>query len=110
MLHGDALLFDDREAVAERIRDAFHDRADEMAAGVHQREADERAAGERIGVRRAFAGEVRQEEQAFGAGRRDGGFFGEDIVDVDLAFLGVGGERFAELRCGTIAANRRRRA
>ena len=59
-----ALLLDDRQAVAERIGDAFHDRADHVAARVLERQADERAAGVRVGVRRAFAGEVGQEEQA----------------------------------------------
>ena len=39
----------------------------------------------RVGVRRALAGEVGQEEQPFAAGRRHGGFFGEHVVDVDLA-------------------------
>ena len=59
LLHGDAQLFDDRQAVAHGVGHAFHDAADQVAAGVRERQADEAAAGERIGVRRALAGEIR---------------------------------------------------
>src|SRR5262245_53664283 len=66
-----------------------------MSSAVLERETDKRAAGERIGMRRALAGEVRQEEDAFRAWRRNSRFFGEHIVRVDLAALRFGRERLA---------------
>ena len=55
------------EPVPESERDALDDRPGEMAPVVGEREADERAAGERVRVRAALAREVRQEQQAVAA-------------------------------------------
>ena len=51
----------------ERAR--LEDRAAEVGAPVGQRQADERARGCRVPDGRAFAGQVRQEDDAVGAGR-----------------------------------------
>ena len=56
------------EAVAQAVGDALEHGADERAAVVPQREADEGAARVRVGVRRPLAGEVGQEDQALHAG------------------------------------------
>ena len=64
----DAELAQQVERVAQPVRDALEHRAGERAAVVAQREAGERAARVRVGVRRALAGEVRQERQPLGAG------------------------------------------
>ena len=62
---------------------------------------------QRVGVRRALAGEVGQEEEPLGARRRRLRFVGEQIVDVDLLSLGDGRVRPGRARCGTTAATRR---
>ena len=55
------------ETVAQTERDAFDDRPGEMAPIVREGQPDERAAGERVRVRAALPGQVRQEEQAVAA-------------------------------------------
>ena len=57
------------EAVAEPERHALEHRPRQMAPIVADGQPDERAAGERVRVRAALPGQVRQEEQAVAAGR-----------------------------------------
>ena len=110
LLHRDAEAFDEREAVAQGEGDAFHDRAHDVAAAVGEREADEGAAGVRVEVRRAFAGEVGEEVQALGAGGRGGGFLRRVRRSVTVALRApVFADGRVEARPGTTAASRRPR-
>ena len=55
---------------------------------MRERQADEAAAGVGIGVRRAFAGQIRQEEQALRCPRGPAAAsFGEDVVDARFLAL-----------------------
>ena len=58
------------EAVPEAERDALEHRPGEVRSAMGEREPHKRATGIRIRVRRALAGEVRQEHEALGT-RRD---------------------------------------
>ena len=61
------------EAVAQPERDALEHRPGQVPPVVGDGQPDERAAGERVGVRAALAGEVGQEQQAVAAGRHVAG-------------------------------------
>ena len=66
--HAAALAASDQiERVAQTARNALEHGAHERAAVVANLEPGERAAGVRIGVRSAFAGQVRQEREAVDA-------------------------------------------
>ena len=86
--------------VAQPEGDALEHRPDERATVVPELEADERAAGVGVGMRRPLAGEVRREEQAVRTGRPPLG------LREQLAERGIGREPRRE----TTAASRRRRA
>ena len=58
------------EAVAQAERDALEHRPGQVAPVVAERQPDERAARQRVGVRAALAGEVGQEQQPVAAGGR----------------------------------------
>ncbi len=62
-----AHLGEDRERIAQAERDAFQDRAHDVPAAVARRQTDERGAGIRIAVRRAFAHQIRRPEETIGA-------------------------------------------
>ena len=76
-----------------------------VPARVGQRQADEAAARVGIGVRRALAGEIGQEEQPLAAGRRRLGRFGsERSIGVAAWSAGPPRSRPGRARCGTIAS------
>ena len=56
-------LFDDVQAIALAVRDAFDHRADQVGARVPRRQPDPAAARRRVQVRRALAHQVRQPEE-----------------------------------------------
>ena len=68
------------ERVPQPERDALEHRTDEGSAVVVHREADERAAGVRIGVRRALSREVRKEEETVRPGVPASGL-GDEVVE-----------------------------
>ena len=66
------------EAVAQPECDALEDGPRQVAAVVGEREADERAARQRVRVRAPLAGQVRQEQQPVAAGRHLAGGVARD--------------------------------
>ena len=79
-MHRDAQRFDDVQAIALAVRDAFDDGANEIGAFVAVGEADPTAASGGVKVRRALAHEIGQPEQALRAGGRLRGFGRERVV------------------------------
>ena len=73
----DAERAQELERVAQAVGDALEHSTCERAAIVAQREAGERAANVRIGVRGALALQVRREQQALGARLPAGGLLVE---------------------------------
>ena len=65
------------ERVAHPERHALEHRPGEVGATVVDGQADERTAGEGIGVRRALTREIRKEQEAIAPRRRLGGFLDE---------------------------------
>ena len=70
------------ESVAQPEGDALEHRPRQVAPIVAERQADERAAGQRVRVRAALARQVRQEEQAVAAGG-DLGRRRDELVELD---------------------------
>ncbi len=93
-----AHLGEDRERIAQAERDAFQDRAHDVPAAMARRQTDQRGAGIRIAVRRAFAHQVRRPEEAVGARWHGCGFSGELVVRdagcrADRGTIGARGRR-----------------
>ncbi len=76
------------EAVAQAKGNAFEDGPGHVGLGVPDGEADKGPPGQWIGVGRALAGQIGQEEQALAA-RFDGGSRGQQIVIADVGRQGI---------------------
>ena len=90
-MNGDGHFAHDFEGIAHAEGDAFEEGSDEHVAGGAGGDADPSAAGVGIGVGAAFAGEIGEEEESFGAERGLGGAGDEELVGINL-FLFSGGD------------------
>ncbi len=68
--YGNLHLFENRECIFQAVGNAFHDRANDMAARVGSGQPEQRRARVRIKMRRALAHEIRHPECALGTGGR----------------------------------------